>query len=103
MGIKSLTEETFDLIKKESLCLVYFWAAWSGPCLNYSVLNELEKENPTLSIYKVNVEENPELIKKLSIIVVPTLVFFKNGKQGQTLIGCQNIQTLRDKLTSLRG
>lgn len=102
MGIKSLTEETFDLIRKDSLCLVYFWATWSGPCLNYPDLDGFVQENSTLPIYKVNVEENPELTRRFSVIVMPTLIFYKKGKAVLTLIGCQNIQVLREKLASLK-
>jgi thioredoxin 1 len=85
----SLTEETFDSIKKDPICLVYFWATWSGPCLNCFGLDEFEKENPEFPVYKVNVEENQELARKHSIIVIPTLMVFKKGKSVKTLIGTQ--------------
>ena len=85
----SLTEEAFDSIKKEPICLVYFWATWSGPCLNCFGLDDFEKENPEFPVYKVNVEENQELARKHSIIVIPTLMVFKKGKSVKTLIGTQ--------------
>ena len=82
----NLTEENFDKIKKDALCLVYFWATWSGPCLNDSSIEELYKENQ-IPIYKVNVEENQDLSRKYSILVIPSLLFFKKGKLVKTLIG----------------
>lgn len=85
----SLTEENFDSIKKDPVCFVYFWATWSGPCLNCFGLEEFETENPDIPVYKVNVEENQELARKYSIIVMPTLMLFKKGKSVKTLIGTQ--------------
>jgi len=99
----SLNEETFDItVKKNPLCLVYFWAAWSGPCLNYfDILEEFEKENTSILLFKVNVEENQELARKHSIIVMPTLTFFKKGKPVKVLIGTQNKQHLNELLNEL--
>ncbi len=85
----SLNENNFESIKKESTCLVYFWATWSGPCMNFSELDLFKKENPDFPIYKVNVEENQKLTSKYSIVVIPTLIVFKKGKLVKTLIGTQ--------------
>lgn len=86
----SLTEETFNSIKKDPICLVYFWSTWSGPCLNFFELDDFEKENPEVPVYKINVEENQELTRKHSIIVIPTLIVFRKGKLVKILIGTQS-------------
>jgi thioredoxin 1 len=86
----SLNEGNFNTIEKQPLSLVYFWASWCGPCLDYStILEQFEKDFPNIVVSKVNVEENQELTRKYSIIVVPTLTFFKKGKPVKTMIGTQ--------------
>lgn len=57
--------------------------------MNCFGLEEFETENPDIPVYKVNVEENQELARKYSIIVMPTLMLFKKGKSVKTLIGTQ--------------
>ena len=86
----SLNEGNFNTIEKQSLSLVYFWASWCGPCLDYfPILEQFEKDFSDIIVSKVNVEENQELSRKYSIIVVPTLMFFKKGKPIKTMIGTQ--------------
>lgn len=57
--------------------LIDFYAPWCGPCKSLApVLDELAKEYAgRVDIYKVNVDDEPELASLFRIRSVPTLVF----------------------------
>ena len=79
---KELNAATFsDAVAGNELTVVDFWATWCGPCRMLSpVLEEIEKESG-LNLCKVNIDEQPELANRYGIEVIPTLLFFRNGKE----------------------
>mgnify|MGYP007083428344 CR=1 FL=1 len=79
-----------DLIEIDDtgICIVEFGAPWCGPCrLLMPVLESIEKDNPEVNIYKVNVDDNPELATRYSISGIPTIIFFKDGVAQETIVG----------------
>ncbi len=84
------TQKNFDGLVKEGKVLVDFYADWCGPCRMLApILEQIEKENlvPGLKIVKVNVDEEPELAEKYSVMNIPTLYLFKNGSVVGKQIG----------------
>jgi thioredoxin 1 len=71
-----------DRIKKNKPVLVDFWTTWCGPCkVIEPLLEELSQEyHRSLDIFKVNLDEAQELGGELEILVVPTLILFREGK-----------------------
>ena len=68
--------------------LVDFWATWCGPCRMLApVLEEVAKERPELTIVKVDVDEAGELAAKFGISSIPTLIRFRDGKEGAKTLG----------------
>ena len=75
-----ITTQNFDsqVLKAEKPVLVDFYAVWCGPCQMLApVLEELENSRDDVLIGKVNVDEEPALLRQFSITAVPTLVLFK--------------------------
>jgi thioredoxin 1 len=85
------TDATFetDVLKSSKPVLLDFWAEWCGPCrMLLPVVEELAGEMAdTLSVVKINVDENPQTPAKFGVRGIPTLMIFKDGQLKQTRVG----------------
>ena len=81
--MNQLDNETFyEAVKSSDKCVVDFFAEWCGPCKAMNpILESAESELGKGRIFKINIEENPELAEKLEIRSVPTFVFYEGGKE----------------------
>lgn len=81
----------FDDLIKDELVLVDFYATWCGPCKMLSpVLEDISSDRDNLKIVKIDVDQNNELAKSNSIMSVPTLILYKNGKMVSKMSGYMN-------------
>ena len=76
--------------------LVDFFATWCGPCkMMAPVLDRvaLAKQGKA-AVYKVDVDQEPELTQRFGVMSVPTLIVFKGGSVARQFVGVQSEQTL---------
>ena len=79
-----------EIMDSEKTVLLDFWAPWCAPCrMVVPVIEEIAGERPDIKVGKINVDEQPELASKFSIMSIPTLVVMKNGKIVQKVSGAR--------------
>ena len=80
--------------------LVDFYADWCNPCkmMAPTVAKLAEAYEGKVKVGKINVDEQPELASKFSIMSIPTLVVMKNGKIVQQVSGARPKKAILEML-----
>ena len=73
------------------LVLVDLWAPWCGPCRMVAPVLErvAERYAGKVKIVKVNVDDNPQVARAFDASSIPTLVFLRDGKPVDRVVGAQ--------------
>jgi thioredoxin 1 len=85
-----ITDATFEaeVIQSDKPVLVDFWAPWCAPCRTVgAVLDQLSGERDDLKIVKINIDDNQDQALKHSVLVLPTVVLYKDGEAVGKLQG----------------
>ena len=93
--------EFYPFIKKSKIVIVDFWAARCPACVMLSpVLEQLSKDKDfkAVAFAKLDVDENHEISSKFSIMAIPTLLIFKDGKMIDQITGFLPKEALKKRL-----
>ena len=84
-------------------CLIDFYASWCGPCKRLSpIIDELAEDfNSKVDVYKVNVDDEPELANYFNIRTVPTLVFVPMNDMPKLVSGAYPKQEIAHAIDTL--
>lgn len=101
MAAIHLSKDNFEneVLQKKGTVLVDFWAEWCAPCRRLSpIVDKVAEEAEGITVGKVNVDEERQLAEKYSIMSIPTLVVFKDGKEVTRSSGVISEKAIMDLL-----
>ena len=96
----AVTDADFEqqVEQNDKLTVVDFWATWCGPCRMIApILDQLAADyKDQVKVTKLDVDANIKTGSRFNVRSIPTLLFFKDGKVVDQIIGAvpkKNIET----------
>lgn len=87
------------VILGETPVLLDFYAIWCGPCkVTGKYLEEFSEKHPEITIYKINVDEQPDIAETFSVTNLPTLIYTNLDEILWRHIGLITVKQLEEKI-----
>ena len=101
----AFTNDNFEeqVLKSSVPVLVDFWAIWCAPCKMIAphVDAIAEEFAGRAAVGKVDIDTQQDISNKYNVSSIPTLMFFKDGKVVDQLVGAYPKSAIAAKLESL--
>ncbi|HEX9755250.1 MAG TPA: thioredoxin [Gemmatimonadales bacterium] len=98
----AVTDDTFPSVVEQGkgLVVVDFWAEWCGPCrvIAPSLEQLAQQYSGRATIVKLDVDAHPRTAMRFNVRSIPTLLFFRDGKHVDTVVGAVPKATLETKI-----
>lgn len=92
-----------EVISSSRVVLVDFWAPWCGPCraLAPTVEAIAREYDGRVTVAKCNVDDCEEVAADAGIRSIPTLIYFKDGKEVARTMGAVPSSDIHEKLDGI--
>jgi len=101
--IAKLSESSFqkEVLESALPVLVDFTAVWCGPCKMLDpIVKDLAQEwDGKVKVFKLDVDDSPNLAVEYMVMGVPTLMLFKGGQPVERVTGYQPKDRLQKKFS----
>ena len=100
----TVTDASFDkLVQQTDAVVVDCWAPWCAPCRMLApIVEDLAQTYRGKVVFgKPNTDENPATAERFSIMSIPTLLFFKEGRLVDSVVGVVSRAFLEQKVRKL--
>ncbi|MBN1872139.1 MAG: thioredoxin [Candidatus Omnitrophica bacterium] len=98
-----INDETFDeeIMKSDIPAVVDFWAEWCMPCkVMGPIIDELASElSGKIKVCKINIDENTKMATDLTVMNIPTILFFEGGEEKGRVTGAVSKKDLLSKVS----
>ncbi len=107
MATIDITAQSFEeIIEKNDIVIVDFWAEWCGPCKSFSPIyedvSEKHKDNKDIVFGKIDTEAEQELAGHFQIRSIPTLMIFREQVVLFSQPGMLNAAQLEDVISKVQ-
>jgi len=95
--IRHINEDEFEeVISKNKVVLLDFFATWCPPCRMLTPELEKLKEmvGDKVEIVKINTDENENISRKFRIMSIPALMVFLDGEEVEKTVGYRDADRL---------
>ncbi len=101
-AVLTVTDENFpeEIERSSGLAMVDFWAVWCMPCrIVAPAIEELAEEyRGQVTVGKLDVDSNYAVASKYGVRAIPSILFFKDGRHIDTVIGAVPKRQLESKI-----